>query len=64
MACAGIDRAIQIQGGAGVSSDCFLAAAWSQSRTTRIADGPDAVHLRTVAKLELAKGDAVAERTP
>lgn len=56
MACTVIDRAIQVHGGAGVSQDFFLAAAWSQSRTTRIADGPDAVHLRTVAKLELAKG--------
>jgi acyl-CoA dehydrogenase len=56
MACTVIDRAIQVHGGAGVSQDFFLAAAWSQSRTTRIADGPDAVHLRTVAKLELARG--------
>jgi acyl-CoA dehydrogenase len=55
MACNVIDRAIQIHGGAGVSQDFFLAAAWSQSRTTRLADGPDAVHLRTLAKLELAR---------
>lgn len=55
MACEVIDRAIQIHGGAGVSGDFFLAAAWSQSRTTRLADGPDAVHLRTIAQLELAK---------
>ena len=55
MACAVIDRAIQAHGGAGVSDDFFLAAAWSQARTTRLADGPDEVHIRTIAKAELAK---------
>ena len=55
MACAVLDRAIQAHGGAGVSSDFFLAAAWSQARTTRLADGPDEVHIRTIAKAELAK---------
>ncbi|MFT5113828.1 MAG: acyl-CoA dehydrogenase [Parasphingorhabdus sp.] len=55
MACAVLDRAIQAHGGAGVSSDFFLAAAWSQARSTRLADGPDEVHIRTIAKAELAK---------
>jgi acyl-CoA dehydrogenase len=54
-ACAVLDRAIQAHGGAGVSSDFFLAAAWSQARSTRLADGPDEVHIRTIAKAELAK---------
>ena len=50
-----IDRAIQVHGGAGVSADFGLAAAWAGARTLRIADGPDEVHLETVAKLELAR---------
>ena len=55
MATKVIDRAVQIHGAAGVTSDYFLSAAWVQARLTRIADGPDAVHLRTIAKMELAK---------
>ncbi len=51
-----LDRAIQAHGAAGVSGDTFLAAAWANSRTLRLADGPDEVHLESVAKLELAKG--------
>ena len=51
-----IDRAIQAHGAAGVSNDFGLAAAWAQARATRIVDGPDAVHMETVAKLELARG--------
>src|SRR5467141_3811566 len=50
-----LDRAIQAHGGAGVSQDTFLAAAWAGVRTLRLADGPDEVHLETVAKLELRK---------
>ncbi len=50
-----IDRAIQAHGAAGVSQDTFLAHAWASSRTLRLADGPDEVHLETVAKLELQK---------
>jgi acyl-CoA dehydrogenase len=50
-----IDRAIQIHGAAGVSQDTFLARAWSIARTLRIADGPDEVHLESVARLELAR---------
>jgi acyl-CoA dehydrogenase len=50
-----LDRAIQAHGGAGVSGDTFLASAWANVRTLRLADGPDEVHLETVAKLELKK---------
>jgi acyl-CoA dehydrogenase len=50
-----LDRAIQAHGGAGVSQDFPLAAAWAQARTLRLADGPDEVHLESVAKLELKK---------
>ncbi|OUM84618.1 MAG: acyl-CoA dehydrogenase [Bacillus thermozeamaize] len=51
-----LDRAIQAHGGAGVSQDFPLAYFWARSRVLRIADGPDEVHRRTVAKLELRKG--------
>ncbi len=50
-----IDRAIQMFGGAGVSSDVPLAAMWAQARTLRIADGPDEVHRRSVARRELRR---------
>lgn len=48
-----IDRAIQTYGGAGVSQDTPLAAMYAGIRTLRIADGPDEVHLRDIARLEL-----------
>ena len=48
-----IDRAIQVHGGAGVCEDFGLAAAWAHARTLRLADGPDEVHRRAVARLEL-----------
>ena len=48
-----LDRAIQAHGAAGVSQDTFLAHAWANSRTLRLADGPDEVHLEAIAKLEL-----------
>ncbi len=48
-----IDRAIQVHGGAGVSQDFFLAYAYASSRTLRLADGPDEVHLESIAKMEL-----------
>jgi acyl-CoA dehydrogenase len=55
MALRVLDRAIQAHGAAGVSQDIFLAAAWANIRTLRLADGPDEVHLETIAKLELKK---------
>jgi acyl-CoA dehydrogenase len=48
-----IDRAIQAHGGGGVSGDFPLAALWAHQRTLRLADGPDEVHKRTIAKQEL-----------
>jgi acyl-CoA dehydrogenase len=48
-----LDRAIQLHGGAGVSDDTPLASFWAHARTLRIVDGPDAVHLRSVAREEL-----------
>jgi acyl-CoA dehydrogenase len=53
VALAVLDRAIQTYGGAGVSPDTPLAAMWAALRTLRIADGPDEVHLRDIARLEL-----------
>ena len=50
-----IDRAIQVHGGAGVTDDFPLASAWAHLRTLRLADGPDEVHKRAIAKFELAK---------
>jgi acyl-CoA dehydrogenase len=50
-----IDRAIQAHGAAGVCQDFELAAMWANSRTLRLADGPDEVHVESIAKLELAK---------
>jgi acyl-CoA dehydrogenase len=50
-----IDDAVQAHGGAGVSDDFGLARAWAQHRVLRIADGPDEVHARTVARRELAR---------
>ena len=50
-----IDDAIQAHGGAGVTSDFGLAKTWASVRTLRLADGPDEVHRRTVAKIELKK---------
>jgi acyl-CoA dehydrogenase len=52
-----IDRAIQAHGGAGVSQDTFLASAWAMTRALRLADGPDEVHVESIAKWELAKSN-------
>jgi acyl-CoA dehydrogenase len=49
-----IDRAIQVHGGAGVSDDFHLAAAYAHLRTLRLADGPDEVHKLSIARRELA----------
>ncbi|MFV0513568.1 MAG: acyl-CoA dehydrogenase family protein [Jhaorihella sp.] len=50
-----IDEAVQMFGGQGVSQDTPLATAWTHVRTLRLADGPDAVHRRQVARTELRK---------
>jgi len=50
-----IDRAMQIHGAAGVSQDFPLASLWTAQRTLRLADGPDEVHRRVIARKELAK---------
>jgi acyl-CoA dehydrogenase len=50
-----LDRCIQAHGGAGLSQDTFLAAAWAGVRTLRIADGPDEVHTEVIAKQEIRK---------
>jgi len=55
MALAVVDRAIQVHGGAGVSQDYPLAYAWASARTLRLADGPDEVHLESIAKQELSE---------
>ena len=55
-----LDRAIQAHGGAGVCQDTFLAGAWANVRTLRLADGPDEVHTEAVAKLELKSGRSAA----
>ena len=54
-ALAVIDMAIQLHGGAGMSDDFPLAMSWVQSRTLRLADGPDEVHQGLVARLELGR---------
>jgi acyl-CoA dehydrogenase len=50
-----VDRAIQVHGGGGVSQDFPLASMWAHARTLRIADGPDDVHLRSVARMEIGR---------
>jgi alkylation response protein AidB-like acyl-CoA dehydrogenase len=50
-----LDRAIQAHGGMGVCQDTFLASAWANQRTLRLADGPDEVHMDQIGKIELAK---------
>ncbi len=55
MALKVIDRAIQTHGGGGVCEDFPLSTFWIYARTLRLADGPDEVHLESVAKNELRK---------
>ncbi len=50
-----IDEAVQMHGGAGISQETTLARAWTHVRTLRLADGPDAVHRRQVARAELKR---------
>ena len=49
-----IDRAIQVHGGGGVTDDFPLAWMYAHLRTLRLADGPDEVHKRSIARRELA----------
>jgi alkylation response protein AidB-like acyl-CoA dehydrogenase len=55
IACQIIDDAIQAHGGAGVSDDFDLAFDWTNIRTLRLADGPDEVHARAIARAEFGK---------
>ncbi|MGV0836882.1 acyl-CoA dehydrogenase family protein [Mycolicibacterium thermoresistibile] len=55
VACNVIDRAIQVHGGAGVSDDFPLARLYAWHRAMRLFDGPDEVHMRTIARAELGK---------
>jgi acyl-CoA dehydrogenase len=50
-----LDKAIQAHGAAGVSQDFPLASLWSHARTLRLADGPDEVHKRSLARRELSR---------
>ena len=50
-----IDDAIQAHGGGGVSDDYGLALSYAHQRTLRLADGPDEVHARSIARMEFAK---------
>ncbi|WP_413802612.1 acyl-CoA dehydrogenase family protein [Streptomyces iranensis] len=58
-----VDRAVQAHGAAGVSDDTVLARLYAITRALRIADGPDEVHLRTVARQELAQYKKKTEPT-
>jgi len=62
MALKVIDDAIQAHGGGGVSQDFGLARSYASIRTLRLADGPDEVHNRTVARMELAKYGALQQQ--
>jgi acyl-CoA dehydrogenase len=55
MAQAVVDMSIQLHGGAGLSDDLPLGAAWTTARALRLADGPDEVHRGVIARLELAR---------
>lgn len=63
-ACAVLDRAIQVHGGAGVSQDFPLAAAYCGLRSLRIADGPDEVHLLQLGRAELMQQLKLGGRRP
>jgi acyl-CoA dehydrogenase len=63
VACKIIDRAIQVFGGGGVSGDFPLAMMYAHQRTLRLADGPDEVHKRTIARTELRRFEAAGTAT-
>ena len=58
-----IDRAIQVHGGGGVCDDFPLASMYAHLRTLRLADGPDEVHKRSIARMELRRS-ATPEPVP
>jgi acyl-CoA dehydrogenase len=58
-----VDRAMQVFGAMGLSPDTPLAFFWTWGRALHLMDGPDEVHLRTVARQELAQGRARAGST-
>lgn len=64
MALKVIDRAVQVHGGGGVSDVFPLARLWAHARHLRLADGPDEVHVETVAKLELRRQAEIAKKIP
>nr|MCH9761286.1 acyl-CoA dehydrogenase [Actinomycetes bacterium] len=59
MACNVIDRAIQVHGAAGVSDETPLARMYGWHRAMRLFDGPDEVHMRTIARAELGRAKSV-----
>ena len=61
-ATAVIDRAIQIHGGAGITDDTPLAAMYGWHRAMRLFDGPDEVHIRSIAKAELGRTPVLPPR--
>lgn len=63
MACEIIDAAMQMHGGAGLSEDFPLAAMYAGARVLRLADGPDEVHQRSIARYELSNYFHLAEPT-
>lgn len=62
MALTVIDRAVQSFGAAGICQDTPLANMWAQTRTLRIVDGPDEVHLQQLGKNENKRGKEVTEK--
>ncbi|MBA4355780.1 MAG: acyl-CoA dehydrogenase, partial [Novosphingobium sp.] len=59
-----LDDAIQAHGGGGVSDDFGLAQGYAHMRTLRLADGPDEVHARAIARIEFARHSDVAQGEP
>ncbi len=59
-----VDRAIQVHGAGGVTDDFPLASLWAHLRTLRLADGPDEVHKRAIARQELRKYRTEADGGP
>ena len=57
MACAVIDRAMQMHGAGGLSQDHFLAQAYAGARSLRLADGPDEVHIAALARALVKAGE-------